>query len=361
MKRQYFEGNFPELTLRLEEHFGRVKSSWEESGFNGGLVLGGGYGRGEGGVMRTLDGPGFSNDLDYFFFHPNPSDPRLVGWAKQIERVESDRLGIDVEIKCLTADSIGDPSGSMMFSDLVAGHVVVAGDAGFLDELLPKLDFSRIGADEATRLLWNRGSGLFFAGSRMGNNAEKAFVIRNHAKMKLALGDSWLCLNGMYSPKCRERGVRLREVELGVGLELLKQWHEEGVSFKFNPISDGMDWVELGNERSQLIDAWGKVYLMAEERRLSESIPDFGTYLKRGRLLPESGVIRNLALSCRDRLKRGAFLRPLGDYPRASLMRALPCLLGRTPGGVDEAARFLPVKDDSDFESSYLKWWTYYA
>src|ERR1035437_3471433 len=124
MPGRYFEGNHPELESRLENHFARVRNSFEEKGWRGSLVLGGGYGRGEGGVMRGPEGVGFSNDLDYFLFDDAPGDPRLVSWCRETERSESVVLGIDVEIKCLRADSMGDPGRSMMFGDLVAGHVV---------------------------------------------------------------------------------------------------------------------------------------------------------------------------------------------------------------------------------------------
>ena len=366
MAGRYFEGEHPELEDRLEAHFKRVRESFESAGYKGALVLGGGYGRGEGGVMRGADGVGFSNDLDYFLFDDQPEEPALQAWCRGIESSESPLLGIDVEIKCLRADSIGDPSLSMMFADLVAGHVVAAGDGSFLERMKEDLDFSRILPEEATRLLWNRGSGMFFSLCRMGRDSEMKFVIRNHAKLKLALGDAWLCLNGRYTSKCRERGSRLAEMELPEKLGALRGWHAEGVDFKFNPFSDGTTWEQLEEQSRQLIAAWGVVYLAAEEKRLHLKLGDFRQYLRLPRLLHITPLAKNLMLALRDKLKRGDFLRPLGDYPRASLMRALPCLLGLTPGGVAEAGRFLPKPSGDrskagNWEGVYSKWWSFYA
>ena len=366
MTGRYFEGNHPGLEARLEGHFARVRNSFEACAYRGRLVLGGGYGRGEGGVMRGPDGVGFSNDLDYFLFDDAPGDPGLESWCRQIERSESEVLGIDVEVKCLRADSVGDPSRSMMFADLVAGHVVVAGDAGFLARLREGLDFSRIEPEEATRLLWNRGSGMFFARCRMGGDEGMKFVIRNHAKLKLALGDGWLCLHGQYTSKCRERGARLAECELPEGLCDLRKWHAEGVDFKFHPFGGGMTWPELEEESRRLVEAWGLVYLAAEEKRLKRRLAGFPDYLALPRLLHGTPRGKNLALALRDKLKRGGFIRPLGDYPRAGLMRALPCLLGLTSGGVAEAGRFLPSPSGErsrlqGWEDIYSKWWGYYA
>ncbi|MEI8037115.1 MAG: hypothetical protein WCJ14_01880 [Verrucomicrobiota bacterium] len=366
MTGRYFEGDHPELEARLDRHLTRIRHAFEATGRAGALVLGGGYGRGEGGVMIGRLGPGFSNDLDYFLFDDAPDDPRLQAWCRATERAESAELGIDVEIKCLRADSLGDPSRSMMFADLVAGHVVAAGDGGFLTQLRAGLDFSRIDPAEATRLLWNRGSGMYFARCRMGQDEAMTYVIRNHAKLKLAMGDAWLCWNGQYTSLCRERAARLAGLELPAELAGLPAWHAEGVAFKFLPFAGGLSWPDLEAESRRLVEAWGVLYLLGEQRRLRRQLPGFGAYLALPRVLPDTPLVKNVALAVRDRLRRGSFIRPLGDYPRAGLMRALPCLLGLSPGGVAEAGRFLPrpAADPARIESweeIYSKWWTCYA
>ena len=366
MTGRYFEGDHPELERRLEDHMARMRHAFEEHSWPGSLVLGGGYGRGEGGVMQEPDGEGFSNDLDYFLFDDNPGNPSLQAWCRQMERTESAAMGIDVEIKCLRADSLGDPSCSMMFADLVAGHVVVAGDGVFLARLREGLDFSRIEPEETTRLLWNRGTGMFFSRCRTGCDEEMAYVIRNHAKMKLALGDAWLSLHGLYTSHCRERAARLAAAELPETLAELRVWHAAGVAFKFQPFTGGLTWQQLDVESKQLIDAWGKLYLIVESQRLRRPLAGFMEYLALPRLLHTQSFLKNLALALRDRLRRGAFIRPLGDYPRAGLMRALPCLLGLTSGGVAQARCYLPhaygdLSLPQTWQPVYAKWWAYYA
>ena len=363
---RYFEGTHPELETRLEAHFARVRHAFEEQGWRGALVLGGGYGRGEGGVMEGPAGPGFSNDLDYFLFDEAPGAARLEAWCREIERAESAALGIDVEIKCLRPAAVGDPSRSMMFADLVAGHVVVAGEAGFLERLREGLDYSRIEPEETTRLLWNRGSGLWFARCRMGRDGELPFVIRNHAKLKLALGDAWLCWQGQYTSRCRERAQRLAAAAIPDGFAELRQWHAEGVAFKFHPVAAGPDWPQLAAESRVLGEVWGRLFLAVEAQRLQRPLAGFAAYLALPRVLPHSPPARNLALALRDQLKRGASIRPRRDYPRGGLMRALPCLLELTPGGVAGAGRFLPaaagdISQLQTWEPVYTKWWAAYA
>ena len=256
-ERRYFEEEHPLLSERLEGHFARVRQAFETAGLRGCLVLGGGYGRGEGGVVKRADGDGFFNDLDYFLFDENPEAPALAAWVSRVEREESALLGIDVEIKRLRVEAVGDPSVSMMFADLVAGHVPVAGDAGFLERFREGLDFARLPAEEAVRLLWNRGSGLFFARCRTPVEGERSFVIRNHAKLKLALGDAWLCLRGCYAPHSRERGERLAAMEGLAGVPRMHEWHAEAVAFKSRPVLDGVSWEVLEAEAAELTKAWG--------------------------------------------------------------------------------------------------------
>jgi len=366
MTGRYFEGTHPELEARLEGHFARLRASFTAHGWRGALVLGGGYGRGEGGVMEGPAGVGFSNDLDYFLFDEAPGAASLAAWCRQIEREESAALGIDVEIKCLRAAAVGDPSRSMMFADLVAGHVVVAGDGGFLARLRAGLDFSRIEPEEAMRLLWNRGSGMWFARCRMGRDGQLPFVIRNHAKLKLALGDAWLCWQGQYSSQCRERARRLAAVALPDAFAELRQWHAQGVDFKFHPVADGATWHHLEAESRHLGDAWGRLFLAVEAQRLQRPLDGFAAYLAVPRLLPNSPLTRNLALALRDKIKRGGWIRPCRDYPRGGLMRALPCLLELAPGGVAAAGRFLPAAAGDpallpSWESLYATWWAHYA
>ena len=65
-----------ELDTQLEAHFERSRAFFLALGERcpEALILGGGYGRGERGVVRDLEGrPCFFNDLDYFVFTKQPS------------------------------------------------------------------------------------------------------------------------------------------------------------------------------------------------------------------------------------------------------------------------------------------------
>lgn len=356
MSPRFFEGNFPSLQEELHRHFDRMRDAWKQvEGKAVALVLGGGYGRGEGGVCLSKEGGRLFNDLDYFLFSESPEDEGLASWCLQWEREETDRLGVDVEIKRLPPDHVSRGKGTMMFADLIGGHFKVAGDASFLAALAESQDFSKVGAEDASRLLWNRGSGLLFSRARGANDA--VFVSRNHAKLKLALGDAWLCLNGRYVPRCRERGKRFAACVLPEELEILHVWHAEAVEYKFRPVVEERAPDQIDSESAALGLLWLKVFLSSESARLGVSPLSLDRYLDLPRVFPDHSICRNLALALRDRLKRGSFLRPVTDYPRGALMRALPCLLA-----ADEvrAKRFISDAGDR-LADSYFRWWQHYC
>ena len=94
------------------------------------LVLGGGYGRGEGGVSVDEKGQAHAhNDLDYFLFVESLEDvPDLVQRIRAIEHIESELLAVDVEIQALPLSSIKGQAHTLMMADLANGRDTVFGD-----------------------------------------------------------------------------------------------------------------------------------------------------------------------------------------------------------------------------------------
>ena len=87
-----------------------------------------------------------------------------------------------------------------MFSyDLVSAHRVITGGSDVFDECRHHEDATRIPAIEATRLLFNRCTGLLLAREILAKKRlsehDADFVQRNIAKAKLALGDAVLTVS----------------------------------------------------------------------------------------------------------------------------------------------------------------------
>ncbi|MEO0793791.1 MAG: hypothetical protein AAFX93_01440 [Verrucomicrobiota bacterium] len=361
---RYFNGTFSSLLKQLEEHIARAKAYFDtdESTSIEALVLGGGYGRGEGGVFVDGDTPKLFNDLDYFLFTESPEDDALRKRVKAFERTESEALSIDVEVTCVSPGNLKNAESSMMFHDLIMGHLVVVGPDDYLAKWHSKMDPKLIHKVEATRLLWNRGSGLFFARCKLEVSGAEDFIYRQHMKLALALGDAVLCISGQHNAFCETRKQLVAALEHPLLTDEIRQLHATGVDFKQRPVEPPMS-LDLKGQNDRLRSLWLDVYLAVEGERLGRSFGSADQYAKANeRLFPDESPLRCLALALRDRLKRGAALQPYTDYPRGALMRALVQLNAETPDFV-QVGKNLPIENTewNAIYNIYEVWWGYYS
>jgi hypothetical protein len=352
-----------ELDAQLQAHFERTRSHYNKLGPKApeAIVLGGGYGRGEGGIARDGTGrPCFFNDFDYFIFTETPEDPELREALRDWEVSESARMGIDVEGKCLPRRDLKQTPGSMMFYDLVSAQTIVEGPSDYFEPYKAMAQPGTIEPIEATRLLWNRGSGLLFARNDLENGGDLSVVHRNQAKAKLALGDALLTIRGQYRAYVRERQEILQgSSDVDPRIAAL---HAEGVAFKLNPTATPERSV-LEHEQAELTALWLESFLEVESTRLNIQFTEPAGYAAYpGKLFGGTSTLRNVMLGIRDRLKRGGGVRPLKDYPRGALQRALVCLLEAEPD-FPAVSTYLgqPVVSIGEAVTAYTKWWSHYS
>ena len=289
-----------------------------------------------------------------------PDDEALRAVVHGIEKDGTAELGIDVDVKIERIESLPAPEDSMMIYDLAAGHVMVYGDEDYLTSRWPQPSADKIPLIEASRLLWNRGTGLYFASCRIAEKAERRFVERNHAKFRLAAGDALLCAAGRYHWSFRERQKRfknLAEDVFGIG-----EIYEEGVAFKFAPSDGELSWEALAAENEKLSKLWTKLFLQVESERLGVKFKDAAAYVEgRERRSPEVPRWKAPLFALRDFLKYRRFVGPVWDYPRAGLFRSLFCLLSAE---LPSPQRFLGKVEGSGraaFEKTYEFWWQRYG
>ena len=233
-----------------------------------GLVLGGGYGRGEGGA--TPDGRPY-NDLDFFILTPDANiltamtaTGGLTPWAKTMgsdptlhaaKTMESDpisslsavssrfsaELGVDVDFTLRTAERLKHDERRLMVQELLRGHVVLAPENFSVAEWagLKEYPASEVPADEAARLVMNRGMGLLFAAEKLAgaeplSEDDVSFVRRNINKAILGAGDALLISRGEYAWTLAERVSRLGDAE-----------YARAAEWKARPSVDAKDLSEL--------------------------------------------------------------------------------------------------------------------
>ncbi|GAB5558399.1 MAG: hypothetical protein SynsKO_00460 [Synoicihabitans sp.] len=373
----YYGEDEPELSRRLDEYLDGLGRRLADSGAASGcvaLVLSGGYGRGEGGVFRGHDGVAqLYNDLEFYLFTQSDQIPDgVTSWCHQEERDGTEELGIDVEFKCLGIDALRQGEPSMFYYDLLQGNQLVWGQEDWATGMPPDLsEANLIPLSEATRLMFNRGSGLFYSRCALAQGDERiddGFVQRNHAKARLALGDAALVANDQYHYFCRERGKRVAAglKHVPPDWERIQTWHAEGVAFKLRPRHQKMSLDELQKTQRDLAEVWTQTFLWLEGLRLEETFADESSYQRfTGRLYPETPRFRNMLLRVRDLKSRGGALGGWTDYPRAALQRALVELVApRKEPDAATVSALLSAKASGrnwwELESDYARWWAFY-
>lgn len=173
------------------------------------VVLGGGYGRGEGGVRHTPAGSRLYNDLDFFVFSQGASSHETSQINRELKKLSAHwekQLEIAVDFgPAKNISNLKSVSHTLMFQELLRGWLPVWGQTD-LDRWIEPLDARDIPYSEAVRLLLNRGMGLVLAGNFLKENRiETDFIVRNMNKAYLGGGDALLIAAGKYCWRGPER------------------------------------------------------------------------------------------------------------------------------------------------------------
>jgi len=353
------------MTAMCEKVLTGVKSLVPAAKLSG-ILLGGGYGRGEGGVLKTATGDTPYNDLEFYVFirgNALLAERKFRGPLHEFGEILSPEAGLEVEFKVLTLDKLRHSAPSMFYYDLVAGHRWILGDDSLLGDLAHHRDAAQIPLHEATRLLFNRCSGLLFSLEKLKREdfgeAEADFVGRNLAKAQLAFGDVLLAIHGQYNWSCRERHVRMGKIdfkgELAWAAPLLAH-HAAGVEFKLHPRRSTELRGALATRHANLSELGRKLWLWLESKRLGVAFNSPRDYaMSKTDKCPETSSRRNRLVNLRAFGARGLTCT---SYPRQRLFHAL-CLLLWDPDGFETTRAELRT-EASDFAgliSAYEELW----
>jgi rhamnosyltransferase len=310
------------------------------------LVLGGGYGRGQGGVLKTNSGDAPYNDLEFYIFLRGN---RVLNERKYHELLEElgERLsglaGLHVEFKVDSLERLRRSPVTMFSYDLISGHRIFWGGENIFKGCEHHLEAAEIPHAEATRLLFNRCTGLLLAKELLKKReltAENAdFIGRNLAKAKLALGDVILAQAGRYHWNCVRRNKALSELVVQGNPDWLKEvreLHAAGVAFKLRPEQILKSLEQFQVEHDRISDLANQVWLWLESRRLGQAFSSAREYALSGIPKCDSPAsrwrsqTRNVLLTARS-FGIGGGLNGGTRYPRERLLNALPLLLWEEP------------------------------
>jgi hypothetical protein len=290
------------------------------------LVLGGGYGRGEGGAVEREDGSESPhNDYDLLLVHraglkpPTAlADRRALERAlRSVESKHSQSTGLHVDILPVHRLRVPHLPPALTWYELGRGHRVLWGDASAIGPLVRR-GLNQVDPSEWGRLLMNRAAGLTFARwvlrgepcSLLGAEAPDVFVTRQLQKAWLALGDVWLADRGAYDHLVRERVARF---EARVAEQ--PPWadaYRAAAEYKLRPTGP----LPQGRQREEL-ERLTELYVpLLESRPAAPARPAVGLLATVRHVPPARWFSERPWAYPRERLRRAIAAELSGDRPR---------------------------------------------
>lgn len=304
------------------------------------VFLGGGYGRGEGGVLR---GPGGDRPYNDFEFYVAIAGNRHLNEFRYHHRLEvlgeilTHLADAEVEFKITSRAELAVSPVSMFSYDLITGHRLLWSrpDAPALAGCEHHRSAGSIPVAEATRLLMNRGTGLLLARAELARMpftpAAADFVRRNIAKAQLACGDALLTSLGRYHWSCRERHHRLEQLATSQPwpwFDAVIHHHRIGVEFKLHPVSENSPPELLRPLHAELTALMWQCWQWVESRRLVRVFPSARAYAADPiDKCPGTSRLRNFALHLRANGGHGRAQPNPWRHPRQRVLHALALLL----------------------------------
>ena len=248
------------------------------------LVLGGGYGRGEGAVVGRGGQERPYNDLDLILIVK--SRPGAGKRLEAVSRHHEEAMGIAVDFsRALTVGDVASWEHRLRWHELYHGHQVLDGDPAIVHQHAPRQIALPVPLCEASRLLLNRGAGLVWA-RRVLLGQEPApdpdFVRRNAYKALLAVGDAYVIAAGVLAPRHEGRLELLRAFVRQFPpseAALVTSAYASALAFKFEP-----DSMPAGSAVAELLDRatalWSAAFLRIESQRHGIAWTDLASYAR---------------------------------------------------------------------------------
>jgi len=314
------------------------------------LILGGGYGRSEGAVVKKSGTEMPYNDFDFTIIVKNP-EKIPEGTLKKISEKYEPILKIDVDFsRPLTIKDVQNWPHILMWQELLNGHIVFEGPEDILEKNAPANLRDPLPVIEASKLTLNRGAGLLWAilcEQGIEKLPDKDFIRKNYYKSALAIGDALLIAYGMHKTPYSGRNVRLiklaekeKDVE-DIGITSL---YTNALEFKFRPDSFN-DFTPGKNDLKALSELWKNIFLHVESLRTKhkwKSVSEYSAW--KGIREKNQNTINKWPRNLIQNLMYGKLsLR----YPREELFREISVLICMPDDDaqkwIDECRRFMKV------------------
>lgn len=342
------------------------------------LVLIGGYGRGEGGVIWRDGTERPHNNIDFLLVTSIVDAFRTKSLKERLDTilgaiVHEQQIGIDTGVMSEFALRTAAPQ--ILFFDLRWGHRTILGDPALIPSL-PPLGWRDLQMDDVHDLLVNRASLLVINDAMIDrgviSDLHAEFIIKHLMKAIIGHGDAMLFAKGQYHASYVERQRRMRTCQTMVSG--LAELYELAVEFRFAPDYTQYNGKPLGPFLERVREVLLRAHLEFERFRSNNAHCTFDGHAER--ILGErkkSNSWRQFAKRLTSATIFGSAHQPIpglspkqtqafyGAHPRAVLAAALPAILYETTEEQRQfVQRILGASENTPraLRNAYLRHWS---
>ncbi|MBX7255314.1 MAG: hypothetical protein K1Y02_03040 [Candidatus Hydrogenedentes bacterium] len=249
------------------------------------ILLGGSYGRGEGGVFETPDGERPYHNYNLFTVVPAASQSRRKSLHRTLcdagKKVAKER-GIDVEFALpISAPDISHLPYELAYMELKEGHKVLYGPPAVLSEM-PYYDTTLVPLAEGARILLNHGARLLSCRRLVAlGNPDQELLVSSIHRANMAMGDAVLFARRAYAPSFVQRVEHFDVCDLqGVPeAETLRGLYFAALRFKLRPYIEVPAGHDAASWLRDTIALFEQIHLWYERKRLNRRTMNWEEYM----------------------------------------------------------------------------------
>ncbi|MFO7895650.1 MAG: hypothetical protein R6U84_01775 [Candidatus Cloacimonadales bacterium] len=238
------------------------------------LIMLGGYGRGEGGVVIEAGMEKPHNNFDFILLSNNQSESENDRIKKALMlklEAKSKKLNIGIDLSVISARKLQSAACRIIWYDMRFGHKTIYGNADFVPALR-HFSLDKIPAWDARNLLVNRGT-LMIINDLILEKAQldeklKRLIVKHIIKAIIGYGDTLLFFLDDYSWSYLQKQQKMQQ-RSDVN-EKFKAIYDEAMNFRFQPDYPKYLAKDLGAWTEELREHFQEIFLLCESKRLQQ-------------------------------------------------------------------------------------------
>ncbi len=245
------------------------------------IVLIGGYGRGEGGVIETKNGSRPHNNFDLIAFSTNRKPSQYLETINDKLAPIRKKYNIGIDLSMIETKKFSKQSCLVMWYDITHGHKILWGKHHFLLNFsqfelhdIPSWDVRNLMVNRSSLLLINRYI-LFHE----LNEIRKKTIIKHFIKATVGYGDALLFKHNLYHWSYMQKQDNMKMLaKQGLVPNDISEYYEEAINFRFSPNYSIFSTLDLKQHNENLIRSFEKIHKEFEQFRLKTDFTTWSEY-----------------------------------------------------------------------------------